>query len=62
MCSDDGWLDIVFTVVGFVNESVLEGDVYFWVFRLYTAPFVCILIFTGLCSSWAGIRLFNKIC
>jgi hypothetical protein len=27
--SDDGWLDIVFTVVGFVKESVLGGDVYF---------------------------------
>jgi len=34
----------------------------FRVFRLYTAPFVCMLSFTDLCSSWAGIWLFNKIC
>jgi len=27
--SEDGWLDIVFTVVGLVKESVLGGDVYF---------------------------------
>jgi len=44
----------------FVKESVLGGDVsfdgcfygvYFWVFRLYTASFLCILIFTCLGSS-----------
>ena len=27
----------------------------FWMFRLCTAPFVCILCFIDLCSSWAGI-------
>ena len=27
--SDDGWLDIVFTAVVFVKESVLGGDLYF---------------------------------
>jgi hypothetical protein len=46
------------SVVGFVKESILDGDrylwqgvvckvifydVYFWVFRIYTAPLICIL-------------------
>jgi len=28
-CSDDGCLDIVYTMIVFVKESVLGGDVYF---------------------------------
>lgn len=48
---------------GFVFRGVvLELGVYFWVFRLYKASLGCILCFIGLCSSWAEIRLFNKIC
>ena len=34
--------------------------VYFWVFRLYTAPFVCIIWIIGLCSSYAEIWFLIK--
>jgi hypothetical protein len=54
------------SVVIFVKESVLDDDVYlrqdvvcrcvfydvyFWVFRIYTASLVCIFYIIGLCSS-----------
>jgi len=59
-----------------VKKSVLGGGVNFGgccpqgcflgcsfrVFRLYTTPFVCMLSFTDLYSSCAGIWLFIKIC
>jgi len=59
MSSGGRWLCVSFFRGRFVKESVLGVmfmgvgvlfGVYFRVFRLYTAPLVCIII-SGLCSS-----------
>lgn len=45
---------VLMGVEGWVGLGVLYGF-YFRVFRIYTAPLVCILGITGLCSSLAEI-------
>jgi len=54
------WAIHLYTV-GVVLRGVFYG-VYFRVFRLYMVSIVCIIYFTGFCSSWAWIWFLNKIC